>query len=95
MNLFSPMKSVWHNYPIHLQVFHIISAHRLCIVQMSYNLHHGHGIRDEEQLPPPPPLPTLAELMQTVVESQRMLAEAMRQMVNRDDRYVRQGPEPN
>jgi hypothetical protein len=30
-----------------------------------------------------------------VVESQRMLAEAMHQLVNRDDRYVRQGPEPN
>jgi hypothetical protein len=24
-----------------------------------------------------------------------MLAEAMRQMANRDDRHVRQGPEPN
>ena len=33
--------------------------------------------------------------MQTVVESQRMLAEAMRQMANHDDRHVRQGPEPN
>jgi hypothetical protein len=61
---------------------------------MSYNLHHGRGIRYEEQPPPPPP-PTPAELMQTLVESQCMLAEAMRQLVNRDDRYVRQGPEPN
>jgi hypothetical protein len=86
------MKSVRYNYPIHLQVFHIINAHWLCIVQMSYNLRHCHGIRDEEQSPPPP---TLAELMQTVVESQGMLAKAMRQMVNRDDHYVRQGPEPN
>ena len=33
--------------------------------------------------------------MQTVVESQRMLAEAMRQMANREDRHVHQGPEPN
>ena len=61
---------------------------------MAYNLCRGHGFGDEEQ-PPPPPLPTPAELMQTVVESQRMLAEAMRQLANHDDRHVRQGPEPN
>jgi hypothetical protein len=29
------------------------------------------------------------------VESQRMLAEAMHQLVNRDDRHVRQEPKPN
>jgi hypothetical protein len=33
--------------------------------------------------------------MQMVVERQRLLAEAMRQLVNRDDRHIRQGPEPN
>jgi hypothetical protein len=33
--------------------------------------------------------------MQTVVESQRMLAEAMRQLVNHDVQPGRQGPEPN
>jgi hypothetical protein len=33
--------------------------------------------------------------MQTVVESQRMLAEAMHQLVNHDERHVCQGPEPN
>jgi hypothetical protein len=33
--------------------------------------------------------------MQTVIKSQRMLAEVMRQMANRDDRLVSQGPEPN
>jgi hypothetical protein len=88
MNLFSPMKSVWHNYTIHLQVFHPISAHWLCILQMSYNFRRGHGIGDEEQPPPPLPPPTPAELMQTIVEIQRMLAEAMCQMANRDDRHV-------
>jgi hypothetical protein len=62
---------------------------------MTYNLRRGHGVEDEEQPPPPPPLPTLAKLMQTMVESQRMLAEAMRQLVNRDERHVRQGPELN
>jgi hypothetical protein len=57
---------------------HIISAHWLYILQMAYNLCHGHGIEDEEQLPPPPPPPTSAELMQMVVEGQGMLADAMR-----------------
>jgi hypothetical protein len=80
MNLFSPMKLVWHNYTIHLQNFHIISAHWLCILQMVYNLHRGHRIR---------------ELMQTVVESQHMLAKVMRQLVNRDAQHGHQGPEPN
>jgi hypothetical protein len=78
MNLFSPMKLVWYDYTIHLQIFHIISAHWLCILQMSYNLRYGRGIGDEEQPPPPLPPPTPAELMQTLVESQRMLAKAMR-----------------
>jgi hypothetical protein len=49
---------------------------------MAYNLRRGHGVEDEEQPPPPPP-PTPAELMQTVVEGQRMLADAMRQLANR------------
>ena len=73
--------------------FHIVSAHRLYLLQMAYNLRRGRSMGDEEQPPPPPP--TLAELMQTVMESQRMLAEAMRHMANREDRHVRQGPEPN
>ena len=54
---------------------------------MAHNLRRGHGMGNEEQPPPPPPTP--AELMQIVMESQRMLAEAMRQMANRDDRHVR------
>jgi hypothetical protein len=78
MNSFSPMESIWHNYTIHLQNFQIISAHWLCILQMAYNLRRGHGVGNEEQPPPPPPPATLAELMQTVVKSQRMLAKAMR-----------------
>jgi hypothetical protein len=52
---------------------------------MAYNLRRGRGVEDEEQPPPPPP-PTPAELMQTVVEGQRMLADAMRQLVDRDAR---------
>jgi hypothetical protein len=88
------MESVWHNYTIHLQIF----PHNQCSLAMrfcmSYNLCCGHGIGDEEQ-PPSPPLPTLAKLMQSVVESQCMLAGAMHQMANRDGRHVCQGPEPN
>jgi hypothetical protein len=63
-------------------------------LQMAYNLHHGHSLRDEEQPPPPPP-PTPAKLMQMVVEIQHLLAEAMRQLFNRDDQNVRQRPKPN
>jgi hypothetical protein len=55
-------------------------------LQMAYNLRRGCGVEDEEQPPPLPP-PTPAELMQTVVEGQRLLAEAMRQLVNRDARH--------
>jgi hypothetical protein len=75
----------WHIYTIHLQISHSVSAHWLCILQMAYNLRCGRGVEDEEQPPPPPP-PTPAELMQTVVEGQRLLAEAMRQLVDRDAR---------
>jgi hypothetical protein len=57
-------------------------------LQMAYNLRCGHGVGDEEQPPPSLPPPTLAKLMQMVVESQHLLAEAMRQLVNRDNRHV-------
>ena len=93
MNAFSPMDSVGIIIQFIYKNFYIVSAHWLYILQMAYNLCRGRSMGDEEQPPPPPP--TLAELMQTVVESQRMLAEAMRQMANREDRHVRQGPEPN
>jgi hypothetical protein len=55
---------------------------------MAYNLRRGHGVEDEEKPPPPPP-PTPTELMQIVVEGQRLLADAMRQLVNRDARHGR------
>jgi hypothetical protein len=58
-------------------------------LQMVYNLPRGHGVGVEEQQPPPLPLPTPTKLMQIVVESQHMLAKAMHQLVNRDDRHVR------
>jgi hypothetical protein len=62
---------------------------------MAYNLRRGRGAREEEPPHPPPPPPPLAKLMETVVEGQRMLAEAMRQLVDRDVRCGRQGPKPN
>jgi hypothetical protein len=37
-------------------------------LHMAYNLRRGRGVEDEEPQPPPLPPPTLAELMQTVVE---------------------------
>jgi hypothetical protein len=89
------MKSVQHIYTIHLQISHIVSAHWLCILQMVYNLRRGRGVEDEEQPPPPPPPPTSAELMQAVVEGQRLLVDAMRQLVNQDPQHGRPGPEPN
>jgi hypothetical protein len=89
------MKSVRHIYTIHLQISHIVSAHWLFILQMAYNLSRGYGIEDEEQPPPPPPPPTPAELMQMVVEGQRLLVDAMRQLVNRDAWHGHQGPKPN
>jgi hypothetical protein len=45
---------------------------------MAYNLRRGHGVGDEELPPPPLPPPTLAELMQMVVEGRRLLTDAMR-----------------
>jgi hypothetical protein len=62
---------------------------------MAYNLRRGRGTEDEEPPPPPLPPPTLAELMQTVVEGQRLLADAMRQLVNQDAQHGRPGPDPN
>jgi hypothetical protein len=62
---------------------------------MMYNLHRGRGVEDEEQPPPPLPPPTSTERMQTMVEGQCLLAESMRQLVNRDARHGRQGLEPN
>jgi hypothetical protein len=64
-------------------------------LQMAYNLRCGRGAEDEEPPPPPPPPPTLAELMQMVVEGQRLLADARRQLVNRDAQHGRLGPDPN
>jgi hypothetical protein len=64
-------------------------------LQMAYNLHRGRGVEDEEPPPPPPPPPTPAELMQTVVEGQRLLANAMRQLVNRDARHGHPGSDLN
>jgi hypothetical protein len=62
---------------------------------MAYNLRRGHGAENEEPPPPPLPPPTSAELMQMVVEGQRLLVDAMRQLVNWDAQHGRPKPDPN
>jgi hypothetical protein len=96
MNLFSPMNSVGHNYKIHLQFSsYIISTHCTCILQMSRNLRSGaRGNEHQDPLPPLTP-PMTAELLQTVVEGQRVVAEAIRHMAAHDGGNIRQGLEPN
>ena len=45
--------------------------------------------------PPPPPPPNPAELMQIMVESQRLLTETINQMANQGGRNAQHGPAPN
>jgi hypothetical protein len=69
--------SHWSQFGIFTQFIYKIPTSSVLIgyafLQIAYNLHRGHGIENEE---PPPPTP--AKLMQTVVEGQRLLADAMR-----------------
>jgi len=41
--------------------------------------------------PPPPPPPNLAELMQAMVENQRLLTETIRQMANQGGQDIQHG----
>jgi len=45
--------------------------------------------------PPPPPPPNPAELMQMMVESQRLLTETINQMANQGGRNAQHPPAPN
>jgi len=45
--------------------------------------------------PPPPPPPNPAELMQLMVESQRLLIETINQMANQGGQNVQEGSAPN
>jgi len=45
--------------------------------------------------PPPPPPPNLAELMQMMVENQRMLTETINRMANQGGQNAPDGPAPN
>jgi len=45
--------------------------------------------------PPPPPPPNPGELMQMMVESQRLLTETINQMANQGGRNAQHGPAPN
>jgi len=58
------------------------------------------GTRGAEQranmnAPPPPPPPNPAELMQMMVENQRLLTETINQMANQGGRNAQNGPAPN
>ena len=60
------------------------SCHHQCSLTMSLQV--SRGTRGAEQRanmnPPPPPPPNLAELMQMMVENQRMLTETINRMAN-------------
>jgi len=45
--------------------------------------------------PPPPPPPNLTELMQVMVESQRLLTQTINQMANQGGRNAQHGLAPN
>jgi len=45
--------------------------------------------------PPPSPPPNPAELMQMMVESQRLLTETINQMANQGGQNAQHGPAPN
>ena len=74
------------------------SCHHQC--SLTEFLQMSHGTRGAEQCanmnpPPPPPPPNPAELMQMMVENQRMLTETINQMANQGGRNVHEGPAPN
>jgi len=67
---------------------------------LTVSLQISRGTRGAEQRanmnpPPPPPPPNPAELMQMMVENQRMLTETINRMANQGDRNVQVGPAPN
>jgi len=58
------------------------------------------GTRGAEQRanmnpPPPPPPPNLAELIQMMVDNQRLLTETINRMANQGGRNAPDGPAPN
>jgi len=53
------------------------------------------GNRANMDPPPPLPPPDLGELMQMMVESQRLLTDTIHQMANQGGRDVQHGPAPN
>ena len=67
---------------------------------MTVSLQMSRGTRGAEQRanmnpPPPPPPPNPAELMQMMVENQRMLTETINRMANQGGRNAQEGPAPN
>jgi len=62
--------------------------------QMSWGTR-GAGNRANMDPPPPPPPPNPADMMQAMVENQRLLTETIRQMVNQGSQDIQHGPAPN
>jgi len=67
---------------------------------LTVSLHMSRGTRGVEQHadmnpPPPPPPPNPAELMQMMVENQRMLTETINRMANQGGHNAQDGPAPN
>ena len=74
------------------------SYHHQCSLTVSLQM--SRGTRGAEQRanmnpPPPPPPPNLAELMQMMVENQRMLTETINRVANQGGRNAQEGPAPN
>ena len=67
---------------------------------LTVSLQMSRGTRDAKQRanmnpPPPPPPPNPVELMQMMVENQRLLTETINQMANQGGRNAPSGPAPN
>jgi len=74
------------------------SCHHQCSLTVSLQM--SRGTRGAEQHanmnpPPPPPPPNPTELMQMMVENQRMLTKTINRMANQGGRNAHEGPAPN
>ena len=73
------------------------SCHHQCSLTVSLQMSRGtQGVEQHANMnPPPPPPPNPAELIQMMVESQRLLTETINQMVNQGGRNAQHLPAPN
>ena len=73
------------------------SCHHQCSLTVSLQMSRGtRGAENRANMnPSPPPPPSPAELMQMMVENQRMLTETINRMANQGGRNAQEGPAPN